>query len=119
MPLHVTDNHDGQMTGQKGVHWYFENTLVNELDPDLKIEVMNRALETYEKSELAKMKGEEGVRWIIGDSFSKIPELLKMDKSTDRKDLKNAANKFKNLIVSRLVQGALLTATVWSEILMA
>jgi len=117
MPLHVTDNHDGQMTGQKGVHVYFEAVLVDQLDPELKVEVMNKAMSLYEKSELSKMTGDEGVRWMISDSFSKIPELLNIDKSVSRKDLKVAATKFKDLIVERLVQGALLTASVWSEIL--
>jgi hypothetical protein len=117
MPLHVTDNHDGQMTGQKGVHVYFEGPLVNQLDPSVKVEVMKKALETYEKSPMAKMKPDEAVRWMIANSYSRIPELLGTDKNTNRSDLKAAASKFKNLIVERLVQGAILTAVVWNQVL--
>jgi hypothetical protein len=117
MPLHVAENHDGQLTGQKGVHVYFESILVDQLDPQLKVDVMARALKDYDKSEMAKMGSDEAVRWIISDSFSRIDELLKIDKQTDRKNLKLASEKFKDLIVARIAQGAILTAVVWAEIL--
>jgi len=117
MPLHVAENHDGQLTGQKGVHVYFESDLVDQLDPEIKVEVMNKALKVYERSEMLKLKGEEAVRWMISDSYGQIAELLKTDKETSRQNLLKAANKFKPLIISRLVQGAILTAHVWSEIL--
>jgi len=117
MPLHLSENHDGQLTGQKGVHVYFEAALVDELDPDLKVEVMAQSLASFEKTDLKKMNGDQAVRAMINDSLNKVPDLLKLDKSTNRHDLTLAKNKFKSLIVERLVQGSILTAVVWSEIL--
>jgi len=30
MPLHITANYDGQLTGNKGIHYRFESTMINE-----------------------------------------------------------------------------------------
>jgi len=80
MPLHVSENFDGQMTGQKGVHGFFEGVLVDQLDPQLKVDVENVALEAFEKSELLKLSSDAATRWMISDSLSHIDELLKTDK---------------------------------------
>jgi hypothetical protein len=34
VPLHTTSNHDGQLTGQKGLHAYFENRVVKSIGPN-------------------------------------------------------------------------------------
>jgi hypothetical protein len=117
MPLHVSENHDGEMTGQKGVHHFFEGTLVDELDPQLKVDVMNKALAAFKDSEMTKLDPDAAVRWIMVDSLNHVDGLLKMDKETDRKKIPEAAEKFRAMILERLVQGAIVTAVVWSDIL--
>jgi len=117
MPLHTTDNYDGQKSGQRGVHSFFENELVNALDPQLKVEVYERAKDAFDKSPATKFDGDGAVRWLIAQSHAKIDELLSMDKKLDRSDLAMAKEKFHNMIVEQLVQGAIVTAVVWSEIL--
>ena len=42
-PFHSTSDHDGENTGQRGVHWYFENHLVNALENELVGKVYRRA----------------------------------------------------------------------------
>ena len=42
-PFHSTSDHDGGSTGQRGVHWYFENHLVNALENELVGKVYRRA----------------------------------------------------------------------------
>ncbi len=44
-PLHNTSNHDGQLTGSKGVHQVFEETMVDEHKKDFK---PNLSAEVYE-----------------------------------------------------------------------
>jgi len=117
MPLHVTDNFDGQMTGQTGVHAYFETDMVDALDPSLKKEVMEQAIKSFDKSEVQKMDGDAAIRWLIADSYGRIDELLMIDKHIDRKNINASKEKFKALIIQRLVRGAIVTAQVWSEIL--
>src|SRR6201999_1361861 len=47
MPLHVTENHNGALTHQEGIHSFYEDKLVNELFIDggneLEAEAMKRA----------------------------------------------------------------------------
>jgi hypothetical protein len=117
MPLHVSENYNGEMTGQKGVHGFFEGVLVDALDPQLKVDIEKTALESFEKSEMRKMTSDAVTRWMISDSLSHVDELLKIDKETDRKNISQAKDRFRALITQRLVQGAIYTAIVWNEIL--
>jgi hypothetical protein len=115
MPLHTTDNYDGQQTNQKGVHGFFEGVLVNELYPELKVEVLNQAQANYDKSEFNKIDSDAAVRLVIAQSHKNIDGLLLLDKNTNRSNLKVAKEKFRKLITDQLVVGALLTARVWRD----
>jgi hypothetical protein len=117
MPLHVSENYDGQMTNQKGVHAFFETVLVEELDPKLKVWVLEKALKHFDKSEFKSMNSDAAVRALIADSFKAVLPLLQKDKTVSRDDIPAAAKKYKDMIVERLVQASILTAVVWEEIL--
>jgi hypothetical protein len=117
MPLHTTDNHDGAMTHQDGIHAYFEGVLVDALDPELKIGVLAKAREIYKNHPTKKMSSEEAVRWLIDQSHGQVEALLKIDKGLDRKNINLAKSKYKSMIVTQLAQAAVVTAKVWNEIL--
>lgn len=117
MPLHTTDNHDGQMTHQEGIHGYFEGVLVDALDPELKVEVLEKAEKLFDQHVTKNMSSDAAVRWLISDSYGKVSELLNLDHGLNRKDINAAKKKYHSLIVSRLAEGAVVTAEVWSEIL--
>jgi len=117
MPLHTSENHDGDMTHQHGIHVYFEGNLVNALDPQLKIEVLEKARKLFGKHVTSKMNSDTAVRWLIEDSNNKVDELLNLDHGLDRTNINAAKNKYHTLIVNRLVEGVVVTAEIWSEIL--
>lgn len=120
-PLHITENYDGQLTEQKGVHAWFEDDAVNELylgnGPALDGEVMKAASEKWKKlgPKWRKMPVRELLWEVAGESNKKLAELLKIDKKTGRKDLKKAALAFRPMIVERLATGTVALAALWNR----
>lgn len=118
-PLHVTENYDGQMSNQKGVHAWFEDDAVNELflhgNKGLGIEVFKRAQSKWKK--LSTKWGQSSPLEIAQDlateSNKEIPKLLKIDQKVGRKSLEKAALAFHDMIVDRMATGAVALATLW------
>jgi hypothetical protein len=99
MPLHSATDYDGYARHQGGVHWYFENDLVNELEPGLEQEVFTEASlllkspERFESSPAGISKSftqiypkADADKKIVGlallllkDSYTKIKELEALD----------------------------------------
>lgn len=116
-PLHTSENHDGQLTNQPGIHIYFESELVTELDPGMRVEVQDRALRRYDAARESAHSGEQALRQLIAESHSLVPELLQIDRSVGRDDRTEASRGFRDLIIDRLAAGAATTALIWEEIL--
>lgn len=118
-PLHVTENYDGQMTDQKGIHAWFEDTLVNELfleeNRGLESDVLKKAESIWRKRQkawstktpLALMEE------VTTTSNHRLKKLLALDKRMGRKDLKKAAQTFRPMIVEQLAEGSALLAELW------
>ncbi|MDZ4676422.1 MAG: hypothetical protein SGI74_02845 [Oligoflexia bacterium] len=119
VPLHVTDNYDGQMTNQKGVHAYFETAMVEALNNkfELKEKVLKEALKKYSKLRTYNDDVNLLIRKFIGESNAKVNELLEIDKSLNRESVDLAKKKFKALVIDRLAMSAAHTAIIWEEIL--
>ena len=116
-PLHVTENHDGAMTNQKGIHSFFEDTVVNELVKNLGHRVFadtKKLWPNFHKKH-AKSTIDELITALSTDSRSRIDELLKTDKKVGRADLDKVASKYENLIVQRLTTGALFLAEIYTR----
>jgi hypothetical protein len=115
MPLHVTENHDGQMTDQKGVHSFFEDLTVNEYDPG---EIENAAYKKAKSLEKSlKLSGKEPLDLLIqltDESRKNIPELLKIDKKIGR-DLTKAKSAYKQMIINRIASASVYLAELWSR----
>lgn len=114
-PLHVTENYDGQMTEQKGVHAHFEDTLVDELWPSIDMQVYKEADRIWAK-ERGAMAGKTSLTLLkdLSESSAKdLDEILKRDKKTSRDDLKKAAEVYRPIIVRRLAAGAVVLAEIW------
>jgi hypothetical protein len=75
VPLHTTNNHDGQYTGQKGVHSRWETGLVERFASLESLEVQPAALEP----DLYHAPW----RW-LKDSHALVPQLLEDDRAADR-----------------------------------
>lgn len=121
-PLHVTENYDGQMTDQKGIHSFYEEAIVDELSrtptPNaLAADVGREAakgLADYRKR-VAKFSTLDLLQDLAKNSIAEMPKLLATDKKTGRKDLAKAANAHREQIVTRLAIGARTLAELWSR----
>jgi hypothetical protein len=116
MPLHVSENYDGKLTKQDGIHKFFEEDLVDELYPQIAGEVIRRTeaqWATFHKNHQKLSIFELAVQ-LGKDSSVKKDELLDIDKAKGRK-LKNVAPIYKALVLERLTQGSLYLAEVWSR----
>lgn len=116
-PLHVTENYDGQLTEQKGVHHWFEEEVVDQLYPDIKTDAFNSA-----KAQWAQFHKDnknkpvfELVQQLVKSSQEKIPDVLKIDKEKGRSNAKDAAAAYKDLATARIAVGVLYLAEIWSR----
>jgi hypothetical protein len=114
-PLHVTENYDGQMTEQKGIHGHFEDTLVDELWPSIDMQVTKEADRIWDKEQnmLAGKPTLVLIKDLATSSAKEIDEILKKDKKTSRDDLKKAMEIYRPIIVRRLAAGAVTLAEIW------
>lgn len=114
-PLHVTENHDGQLTDQKGLHQFFETNLVDELYPDLLGEVRIKVLRDWPS--FKKKNQSKALSLLLleltEDSYKSLKTVLETDKKYKRSRLKEAAGANKEVIVERLARGALTLAEIY------
>ncbi len=114
-PLHCTENFDGQLSSQKGIHSYFEDKMVNLLIPQLSHDVLQEAKKLWpdfskKNQDLSTLALVVGLTQI---SRSNLKAILEIDRKHKRKhSLKNAKD-FKKIIVSQMAAGALTTAELW------
>lgn len=121
MPLHVSENYDGVMTGQKGLHHYFEETMVDELYLDksfgLQARVYQESLKLW-PGFLKKAKNKDLlslIQELSSDSQKAAKKLLTLDKKMGRKNFDKALNGHKDLVVQRLTQGVLYQAYMFHK----
>jgi hypothetical protein len=114
-PMHVSDNYDGQLTNQKGLHHYYEEGVVDQLYPELETKVTKAVVAQWpafkkknkDKSILELLEQE------TADSNRALPLLLKLDKTGKRTgDLKDA-KRYEDLTVRRMTGGALTLAEIY------
>ncbi len=115
MPLHLSENHDGQMTDQKGIHSYFEDAVVDELYPIISAEVNAAASKEWPGfSKKNKDKSEMELVMALGErSRHEVPRMLAIDKKGKRTDLKKSAKAYHDLIRQRLVDSSLTLAEIY------
>lgn len=113
-PLHTTENYDGQMTDQKGIHAHFEDTLVDNLWPSIDMQVYKEAdrLWTKEQNLLAGKSTLTLLKDLATSSLKEADEILKRDKKASREDMKKAVEIYRPIIVRRLAAGAVTLAEI-------
>jgi hypothetical protein len=116
MPLHVTENHNGSLTHQEGIHSFYEDVIVNELAYDkdgfnLSSEVQKAAALRWSKdrARLAQKSVLDLMQEMTAESSMAATELFKVDKETGR-DLAKAKKAHKPMIVKNLAMGAVYLA---------
>lgn len=115
-PLHVSENYNGEITKQKGIHSYFEDYAINELfHADLRtLEAdVQRAVEKRWSKERKNLKGKsvlELLQALTGESAKALPELLKIDRQVGRKDAVKVRRAYRELAIERLASGSVYLA---------
>lgn len=131
-PHHTTANYDGQLTGQRGLHGYFETDVVAELPMDLALEIQTQAKESwlnaYSEIEKADILGDpQKLVWaLLANSHRNLPRLLALDKKhsllkpgkddkdyAERKTPKQVAEQYQSFAVERLAVGASALSQLW------
>ncbi len=114
-PLHVSENYNGKMTGQEGIHSFFEDICTDSLYPQLAVDVRKAAEKRW--PEFKKKNASKSVLDLIlqeaEGSRAATPGLLALDKKLGRSDVKKAAKGYHDLIVARLVEGTLTLAEIY------
>ncbi|MBX3021415.1 MAG: hypothetical protein KF799_07015 [Bdellovibrionales bacterium] len=115
MPLHVSENYDGQLTGQKGLHGFFEDTCVDEVYPGVAVKAKNLAQVQWPAFKLKNQNKPllEMLQDLANDSDKKVKELLAIDKANKRDKLTATCFKFEPLIAQRLAMSGMVLAEIY------
>jgi subtilisin family serine protease len=115
VPFHTTANHDGQLTDQKGLHGYFETSLLEKHVPPDEIKPGTGQQIDERPHKLA-------FRW-VRESYTFVHPLLEADAANggkeNRRNLAGFAEVAKPIAVDRLTKGSSRTAglllSAWNE----
>ncbi len=121
-PLHVSEDYDGQMENQNGIHAFFEDQIVDELSSAehpgrLEFQVGELALKKWQAYVVANTSRStlEVIQNLAGESSDTRSTILKIDKRVGRNDIRKSATALEPIIKERLAAGALATALLWSR----
>lgn len=115
-PLHVTVNHDGQLTGNNGLHAYFETTVLKD-ENAIRADVQKRVSKLLKDGNfLSQFNGSlmDSLLLSIERSVSQLDLVLKNDKQYGRTS-KGAAVQLE-LAKNRLADGAATLAIIMSQL---
>lgn len=116
-PLHVTENYDGQLTDQKGLHHWFEEDIIDQLYPELHNEVFQKAKAQWASfhKENKNIAPFDLCLKLSKSSQAQIDALSKLDKKVGRSSAKDVAHHYKEMAIDRLSTGVLYLAELWSR----
>ncbi len=114
-PLHCTENFDGQLTHQKGIHSYFEDKMLNLLLPSLSTEVLKEAKKQW--PDFTKKTKDLSTLILISELTQsarfKLRTLLELDKKLKRKNHLQNSKAYRKLIVEQMAEAAVTLAELW------
>lgn len=116
-PMHVTENYDGQLTKQKGLHHWFEENIVDDLYPSATDEVYKKAQAQWKTFYQAhqKMTAFDLSLELVKDSHKNLKRVLDLDKKLGRASERKVSGEYRELVIERLSTGVLFLATIWSQ----
>ena len=136
-PHHTSSNHDGQLTGNTGLHAYFESDVVSALSLKLAAQVgkksntrllYEKVLSAYPKAEAANALNDPSslILALVFNSHTNLERLTKLDnrysiieRSKDsrtpamRKPPKSVVSKYDDFVIERLAIGAAVLSQLW------
>jgi subtilisin family serine protease len=109
VPLHTTENHNGQLTGQKGLHSYFETRLLQRF-------VEPEQIKPRPASLITGAPHAEAFRW-VRESHSFVALILEADAAnggkSGRRNLKGFAQTAQPIAIQCLSNGCSRLASLW------
>ena len=113
-PLHCTENFDGRLSDQKGLHAFYEDDAVDALFPDIERSALAIARARWRKQKVALKRASplDVIRALSVESKLDLPWLFKTDKRVGRL-LPQAAAAYRKDIAERLAAGAVALAALW------
>ncbi len=109
VPFHTTANHDGQLTGQKGLHSYFETALLNQHVPPSEVKPAPGQPIKVAPHKLA-------FQW-VRESYQFLQPLLDADAANGgkkkKRNLAGFAKVAKPIAIDRLAKGSSRAASLW------
>lgn len=116
-PLHCTENYDGQMTQQKGIHAYFEIDVLAASQTKIVDLVSTKAKKDWKAfvKQNEKYSPFELALQLCRESNKEVPRLLAIDKRVGRRQMDDATKAYENLLIERLSAGSLYLALIWSR----
>ncbi|MGZ5280062.1 MAG: S1/P1 nuclease, partial [Pseudobdellovibrionaceae bacterium] len=115
-PLHVSENYDGQLTGNKGIHKFFETDIISD-ELQIRTDVKKRAQKLLQSRSFQKQFETQLMGTILQEvqrSISFEDEILKTDDQFGRSQ-KGAAAQL-NLAKDRLADGAAIFSIILSRL---
>jgi len=135
-PHHTSSNHDGQLTGNTGLHAYFESDVVAALSLKLAAQVdresntrllQDKVLSAYSKKAAQALKEPSSlILALVLNSHTNLERLTKLDnrysiieRSKDsrtpamRKPPKSVVSKYDDFVIERLAIGAAILSQLW------
>jgi hypothetical protein len=115
-PLHVSENYDGQMSGNKGIHAYFETTVIKD-ENKIREEVKKRAQKLLRRKSFLKQFENQLMGTVLQEvqrSISWTDEILKIDDDLGRTQRGAAAQL--DLATDRMADGAATLAVILSHL---
>jgi hypothetical protein len=116
MPLHATENHDGQRTGQRGIHRRLEASLV---DRDLG-EYTRRSWRVAPRRPIPPAGAEGALFAALEDAYGEVATVLAADRSASRGTKVGSRLYYRRLhadlvdvMAEQLGKAAVLTAALW------
>jgi hypothetical protein len=135
-PLHITDDYDGYKKGHGGIHGYYEDYALSDIDGDLLSKVIKEAKKMREASRketflkpgtvLERMKALAVLSYADIDAVLKADQLIKPSEqkeehgmklrtAAERPPIEKTIKKFEPLIIKHLARAAALLATLWDD----
>lgn len=116
-PFHATENFDGQKSGQNGIHSFYEETVVDHLTPELRIEVLKSTIAQWPKfhAENKNITTLELLYKLTLDSLKEVNTILAQDKKIGRTNIKKAATAYHKQIAADMTRGCLVLAELISR----
>ncbi|MGZ3724640.1 MAG: hypothetical protein ACXWQQ_02530 [Pseudobdellovibrio sp.] len=132
-PFHNTSDHDGWAANHGGIHSYYEDAVVSQLDGDLQARIIKQAQALKNPKFVQQKTTVEAMRALSVVSFSEVKDVLKADqvlkpssvtidkgmslkKAAERKPASETYKKFEKLIVGQMARSSLLLAHLWDQI---